>query len=110
LPATERERLFPHGLMDGFAIECAEFLRAIRHQWPVEIDAQMGLSTLAVSLSLYESALSGRTVQIAEVLDGSAHRYQDSLHAAADGVLDGDFSTFRTSWPPVFKEHDVRDP
>jgi predicted dehydrogenase len=104
LTCQQRERMFPSGLTDGFAIECAEFLRAIRQDQPVEIDAHAALSTLALSLALYESALLQDTVQVADVLDGRVHRYQDSIDAAPGAAPEADFKAFASIWPPSARD------
>lgn len=110
LTADERAQLFPYGLTDGFAVECAEFLRAIEQDHPVEIDAPTALSTLAVSLAIYEAALTEGTVQVADVLDGGLHRYQDSIDAAPGSVPGTDFSAYRSTWPPSPRERHVPQP
>nr|WP_241779808.1 Gfo/Idh/MocA family oxidoreductase [Streptomyces natalensis] len=88
LSPREHEKYFPFGLTHGFAIECAEFLLAIRDGAQVEIGADTALNTLATSLAFYESAIAGRTVSVTEVLNGSLSEYQKTIKV---GPLESDF-------------------
>ncbi|MEU8729348.1 Gfo/Idh/MocA family oxidoreductase [Streptomyces tendae] len=92
LPLAERDRLFPFGLVEDFPVECADFLRAVAWNSPVEINGRAGLRTLATSLAFYESSAAGRTVRVDDVLTGAVSAYQDALHIPdPDGVrLDAD--------------------
>ncbi|MFE2944702.1 Gfo/Idh/MocA family protein [Streptomyces sp. NPDC059255] len=96
LSDADRERLFPYGLTDDFAIECAEFLRAVQGGGTVEIGPDAAMRTLATSLAFYESAAAGHTVCVADVLAGTVHAYQDTIRP---GPLSGDFAEHCTVWP-----------
>ena len=101
LSEEEHNRLFPFGLWDDFPVECGEFLRAIISGMPVEIDGRSGLETLATSLAFYESAVSGSTVRVADVLDGTVSAYQMESAEQGAGEADPpglDLVAFRTRW------------
>ena len=71
-----RQRLFPHGLTDGFALEVYDFLTAVRDNRPPEIDGEAGLRAKAIALAIYESATTGQVVRVDDVLAGRARDYQ----------------------------------
>ena len=75
----ERNRLFPHGLTDGMAIELWDFVDAIVKGRNVEIDAEEGLKSKAISEAIYESGKSGEVVKVADVIRGKANAYQRDL-------------------------------
>ena len=75
----ERNRLFPHGLTDGMAIELWDFVDAIVKGRNVEIDAEEGLMSKAISEAIYESGKSGEVVKVADVIRGKANAYQRDL-------------------------------
>ncbi|MFD7027454.1 Gfo/Idh/MocA family protein [Streptomyces sp. NPDC059917] len=93
LSTNQRERFFPFGLQDGFAVECAEFLIAIRDGSDVEIDSDSALRTLATSLAFYESALTQTTILVSDVLDGQVSAYQESMGSRHSEI---DFARWRT--------------
>lgn len=97
LSSEEQERLFPFGLRSDFSVECAEFLRSISSAEPVEIDGQSAIQTLATSLAFYESAVSGTTVSVADVLAARASSYQKSLDEETS-AMSYDFADYRTRW------------
>jgi predicted dehydrogenase len=68
------------------AIELHDFARAALSGGKPEIDGWGGLTAVAAVLAAYESGLAGRTVTMAEVLDGSVHAYQDDIDRA-QGLL-----------------------
>jgi predicted dehydrogenase len=74
--AKQRERHFPLGLDDGFALNQYDWLDAVRHRRPPETDGREGLRDLAVAFAILESAQLGRRVNVAEVADGSLREYQ----------------------------------
>jgi predicted dehydrogenase len=101
LDAEERERLFPHGLSHDFAIECADFLRAIRGYSEYEIDGTAALRTLATSLAFYESAVTGKSVTVADVLSGKASAYQATIAIDCQDPSEApalDLGSFRSRW------------
>lgn len=64
------------------AAEVHDFVEAIRMGRPPEADGARGLRSVAIVYAILESALAGRPVAIAEVLDGRLHAYQDKVEAA----------------------------
>lgn len=74
--AERRQRLFPHGIEDGFALETYDFLRAIREGSRPEIDGEEGLKAKAIALAIYESSVTGQVVRVEDVLSGVAREYQ----------------------------------
>jgi len=79
LSDEEKERLFPHGLEDGFALELYDFIDAIRNRRAPEVDGWTGLQAKAISMAIYESGYSGEAVTIADVLDGKVNGYQQEI-------------------------------
>jgi predicted dehydrogenase len=81
LGGDEKDRLFPHGVHRGIAIECHEFIDCIRRGRRPEVDAEVGLAGLAVSAALYESAACGQAVRVDDVLSGRIDAYQRPIDA-----------------------------
>lgn len=71
-----RQRMFPHGIEDGFALETYDFLTAIRDGRPPEIDGEEGLRAKAIALAIYESSTTGQVVRVEDVVAGRACEYQ----------------------------------
>ena len=71
-----RERYFPHGIDDGFALETYDFLRAIRDGGQPEIDGEEGMRAKAIALAIYESDVTGKVVRVDDILSGAAREYQ----------------------------------
>lgn len=80
-PREERERLFPYGLADSFALNQLDWLRAIQERRPPETSGREGLRDLAAAYAILESSHAGRTVEVAEVLDGELAEYQRPIDA-----------------------------
>ncbi len=76
ISARERNRLFPHGLTNGMAIELWDFVDALAKGRNVEIDAEEGLKSKAISEAIYESGKSGKVVKVADVIRGKVDAYQ----------------------------------
>ena len=71
-----RARVFPLGLTDGFALEVYDFVTAIRDGRPPEVDGEAGMKAKAMAQAIYESALRGEVVRVADVLSGRIGDYQ----------------------------------
>jgi predicted dehydrogenase len=71
-----RQRVFPYGMEDGWALEVYDFLTAVRDGRAPEIDGELGLRAKAIALAIYESSATGQAVRISEVVDGTADVYQ----------------------------------
>lgn len=81
LTESERERLFPYGVTDGFAIEVWDFVDAIAQGRKPEMDGTDGLRAKALCESCYESATLGEPVRFDEVLSGEIDGYQQPIDA-----------------------------
>ena len=79
LSDEEKERLFPFGIEDGFALEVYDFINAIKNRCPPEVDGWTGLQAKSIAIAIYESAWSGEAVSIADVLDGKVNGYQKEI-------------------------------
>lgn len=86
-PATERSRLFPHGLDDSFALSQLDWLEAIRQGRAPETDGREGLRDLAASFAILESDRTGRRIRVADVLSGAERQYQREIDERY-GLLD----------------------
>jgi len=75
-----RQKVFPHGIEDGFALEIYDFLTAVRDSRPPEIDGELGLRAKAIALAIYESNAAGQAVRVRDVLDGKADAYQRPIN------------------------------
>jgi len=76
---AERERFFPLGLRDPFAIQQLDWLRAIERGADPETSGAEGLRDLACAFAILESSTLGRQVTPREVLDHSADAYQRDI-------------------------------
>jgi predicted dehydrogenase len=76
---VERERLFPYGSTDGFAIEVRDFVNAIATGTEPEMDGEAGLRAKALCEACYESATAGKPVKYADVLEGKIGAYQQAI-------------------------------
>jgi UDP-N-acetyl-2-amino-2-deoxyglucuronate dehydrogenase len=79
-----REKVFPLGLTEGFALEVYDFITAIRDRRPVEVPVQQGLLAKAIAQTLYESAARGELVRVADVLSGEIDDYQRGINEALE--------------------------
>ena len=98
LDAEEKERLFPQAVMDdpitakrqggyhneegdyGVALECYDFLCAVRDRRPPEIDGWAGRAAQAVPEAFFESSHLGEAVRIADVVSGEVDGYQAEIN------------------------------
>jgi predicted dehydrogenase len=76
LDPDQRERLFPHGVQRSVAQECHEFVDCIRLGRAPEVGPHEGLEGLAISAAVYESALSGQAVRVADVRESRIDAFQ----------------------------------
>jgi predicted dehydrogenase len=75
-----RQKVFPYGIEDGFALEIYDFLTAVRDGRPPEIDGEQGLRAKAIALAIYESNATDQTVRVQDVLDGKVDAYQRPIN------------------------------
>ena len=76
LSKSEKDRLFPYGITSGMTLELWDFVDAISTGRNVEIDAEEGLKSKAVSEAIYESGKSGQVVKVDDVVKGKVNAYQ----------------------------------
>lgn len=81
LSPEERERFFPLGLTDPFAIQQLDWLQAIEQGRDPETSGQEGLHDLACAFAMLESSVARRQVTLAEVLSGAVNAYQAEIDA-----------------------------
>jgi len=75
-PARLKERHFPLGLEDDFALAQLDWLRAIERGGQPECDGREGLRDLACAYAVVESSFARRAVSVAEVESGALRDYQ----------------------------------
>jgi predicted dehydrogenase len=83
------QQLYPYGVTDHFATELWDFLDAIEHDRKPEVDGWGGLATIGLVEAIYESAVSGKAVKVADILSGDvAGSWQQDIDAywEAQGV------------------------
>ena len=78
--AEIKERFFPKGIMDTFALELYEFIRAIQTGEKPDNDGWEGLRDIAVSYAITESSWFGRPVRVEDVISGKVEGYQKELN------------------------------
>jgi predicted dehydrogenase len=81
LSEEEKERLFPYGATDGFAIEVWDFVNAIAEGRKPEMDGRDGLRAKALCEACYESATLGASVDFDAVLAGDIDAFQQPIDA-----------------------------
>lgn len=80
LSAEEKERLFPHGIMEQVTLECYDFVDAIQNNRLPEVPGEEGLKAKAIAEAIFESAWSGEAVKYQDVLDGKIEGYQKEIN------------------------------
>ena len=101
LSAARREELFPYGITAGVPLELWDFIDALSRGRPVEIDAEEGMRSKAVSEAIYESGKSGQVVKVADVVSGKV----DALAARPEPLLEAVKGARWLSMSPVL-DHD----
>jgi predicted dehydrogenase len=76
-----KDRYFPLGLKDAFAIGYYDFLTGIEQGRDPETSGEEGVRDLAASYAICESATLGRPVTLDEVLSGKVDAYQRAINA-----------------------------
>lgn len=76
LSKKDKDRLFPYGVTDGMALELWDFIDALSTGRDVEIDAEEGMKSKAVSEAIYESGKTGQVVKVKDIISGKANSYQ----------------------------------
>jgi predicted dehydrogenase len=80
LGEAKKNALFPHGFMDGFVIECYDFLDAIEKKRKPEVDGEAGLKAKAICEAIFESACIGQAVKYDDVVSGKIEEYQKPIN------------------------------
>ncbi len=80
LNEEQKNKLFPHGFMDGVAIECYDFLDAIQNNRQPEVTGELGMKAKAICESIFESGFSGQAVKYDDVLSGKIDAYQKPIN------------------------------
>jgi predicted dehydrogenase len=78
--AATKEKFFPMGLRDPFAIAQLDWLQAIERGGQPETDGVEGVRDLAAAFAMIESSELGRTVTMDEVLSGEVAGYQQEIN------------------------------
>jgi len=81
LSPEEKNRLFPYGSTDGFAIEVWDFVNAIATGRKPEMDGVDGLRAKTLCETCYESATAGGFVRFDDVFEGHVDAYQRPIDA-----------------------------
>jgi len=76
----QRERWFPCGIIDPFALELHEFFRAIREARQPETSGEEGLRDIALGYAIIESSVRGETVSFADIEACRIETYQRAIN------------------------------
>jgi 1,5-anhydro-D-fructose reductase (1,5-anhydro-D-mannitol-forming) len=74
-----RERFFPFGLTDPFALAWLDLLRSIERGADPEASGEEGLLDLAAGFAIAESSALGCEVRLRDVVDGTVNTYQAEI-------------------------------
>jgi len=75
-----RDRLFPHGVQNAFALELHEFLTAIAEGRQPETSGMEGLRDIAPGLAILESSTLRRPVKVEDVEACRVESYQREIN------------------------------
>ncbi len=75
-----RNKFFPKGITNTFAIEIHDFLEAMRRKRKPETDGWEGLKAEAVCYAVIESSRLNKTVKVKDVLEGQIEGYQKEIN------------------------------
>ncbi len=78
-PAAMKEKHFPLGLTNDFALSQLDWLRAVQNGDQPECSGEEGLRDLACAYAVVESAKAGRKVSVEEILSGALRDYQTPI-------------------------------
>ena len=82
LSEEERERLFPGGVTDTFAVELKDFADAVRTGSRPEVDGMEGYKAQAICMAIFESAWADRPVSLREIERCETEGYQAEINQA----------------------------
>ena len=80
LSQEEKDRLFPHDITEGVALEVYDFLDAVHTRHRPELDGVDGLKAQAVCNAIYESGWCGESVKFEDVYNNKITGYQDEIN------------------------------
>jgi 1,5-anhydro-D-fructose reductase (1,5-anhydro-D-mannitol-forming) len=80
-PASLKERYFPYGLTDTFALAAYDFCRAIEAGTSMEMSGDEGLRDLAAAFAMIEASHARQVVNVADVLSGTVAAAQQPVDA-----------------------------
>ena len=80
LSQDEKDRLFPHNITEGVALEVYDFLDAVHTRRRPELDGIDGLKAQAVCNAIYESGWCGESVTFDDVYNDKISSYQDEIN------------------------------
>ena len=80
LGEEKKNRLFPHGFMDGVTIECYDLLDAIENERQPEVTGEVGMKAKTICESIFESGFCGQAVKYDDVLAGKVDAYQRPIN------------------------------
>ncbi len=75
-----KERFFPMGIADWFALENMEFLNAIWECREMETSGKEGLRDLAVCYAVIESSRLKRAVKVDDIISGKIGKYEKQIN------------------------------
>ena len=78
--AEVKERLFPKGITDTFALELLEFIRAIHTGERPDNDGWEGLRDIVISYAITESSWFEQPAKIEDIISGKIEGYQEELN------------------------------
>jgi len=80
LSPDAKERLFPHGITNSIALGVYDFLDAVRDDREPEVTGWDGFAAQAICDAVYESAYSGQSVKVDDVISGKIADYQRDIN------------------------------
>ncbi|MEW6360148.1 MAG: Gfo/Idh/MocA family oxidoreductase [Planctomycetota bacterium] len=80
LTPEQKAQLFPYGLTDGVQLECADFIDAVANRRKPDVDGLDGFKAKAIAIAIYESAWTGKSVLVDDVIEGKVDEYQKDIN------------------------------
>ncbi|NSW91286.1 MAG: Gfo/Idh/MocA family oxidoreductase [Firmicutes bacterium] len=75
-----RERFYPKGIVDCFALEALDFISSVREAKKPETSGEEGLLDIASAYALIESSRTGKPVKLDEVISMKLSGYEEELN------------------------------
>jgi len=80
LSQEEKNRLFPLGITNFYAISFYDFLDSIVNRRSPEVSGREALASQAICEAIYESSIKGQAVSVKDVLEGRIDTYQREIN------------------------------